>query len=78
MEASRTGVKGSRRALRARPYAVRKRKQYAVSAPGDLVQGDSMDLRPVPGVVFCLIRSHIPSQKRVAKRLICCCKLSDE
>src|SRR6185437_15673040 len=52
MEAPRTGVKGSRRALRVRPYAVRKPKQYAVSAPGDLVEVDTMDVRPVPGVVF--------------------------
>ena len=52
VEAPRTGVKGSRRALRIRPYAVRKPKQYAVAAPGDLVQVDTMDVRPVPGVVF--------------------------
>jgi transposase len=52
VEAPRTGVKGSRRALRVRPYAVRKPKQYAVSAPGDLVQVDTMDVRPVPGTVF--------------------------
>lgn len=52
VEAPRTGVKGSRRALRVRPYAVRKPKQYAVCAPGDLVQVDTMDVRPVPGTVF--------------------------
>jgi putative transposase len=52
VEAPRGGVKGSRRALRVRPYAVRKPKQYAVSAPGDLVQVDTMDVRPVPGTVF--------------------------
>ena len=52
VEAPRTGVKGSRRALRVRPYAVRKPKQYAVGAPGDLVQVDTMDERPVPGTVF--------------------------
>jgi putative transposase len=52
VEAPRPGVKGSRRALRARPYAVRKPKQYAVSQPGDLVEVDTMDVRPVPGVVF--------------------------
>jgi len=43
---------GSRRALRPRPYAVRKPKQYAVSQPGDLVQVDTLDVRPIPGVVF--------------------------
>lgn len=52
VEGPRTGVKGSRRALRVRPYAVRKPKQYAVSAPGDLVEVDTMDVRPVPGMVF--------------------------
>jgi len=52
VEAPRSRVPGSRRALRIRPYAVRKPKQYAVSAPGDLVEVDTMDVRPVPGVVF--------------------------
>lgn len=52
VEAPRTGGKGSRRALRVRPYAVRKPKQYAVSRPGDLVQVDTLEVRPVPGVVF--------------------------
>jgi putative transposase len=51
-EPPRSGVAGSRRALRPRPYAVRKPKQYAVSAPGDLVQVDTLDVRPIPGVVF--------------------------
>ena len=52
VEAPRTGVAGSRRTLRLRPYAVRKPKQYAVSRPGDLVQVDTMDVRPIPGRVF--------------------------
>jgi putative transposase len=52
LEPPRTGVPGSRRALRPRPYAVRKPKQYAVSQPGDLVQVDTLEVRPVPGVVF--------------------------
>jgi len=52
VEPLRSGVPGSRRALRPRPYAVRKPKQYAVSRPGDLVQVDTLDVRPVPGVVF--------------------------
>lgn len=41
-----------RRALRPRPYAIRKPKQYAVSRPGDLVQVDTLEVRPLPGVVF--------------------------
>jgi len=52
VEAPRSGVPGSRRALRSRPYAIRKPKQYAVSQPGDLVQVDTLDVRPLPGVVF--------------------------
>jgi transposase InsO family protein len=51
-EAPRTGVPGSRRALRPRPYAVRKPRQYAVSQPGDLVEVDTMDVRPLPGRGF--------------------------
>ena len=51
-EPLRPPVPGSRRPLRPRPYAVRKPKQYAVSRPGDLVQVDTLDVRPVPGVVF--------------------------
>jgi transposase InsO family protein len=52
VEPVRMGVPGSRRALRPRPYAVRKPKQYAVSEPGDLVEVDTLDVRPIPGVVF--------------------------
>jgi len=37
IEAPRRGAPGSRRALRSRPFAIRKPKQYAVSQPGDLV-----------------------------------------
>jgi putative transposase len=33
-----------------RPYAIRKPKEYAAAAPGDLVQVDTMHLTPVPGV----------------------------
>lgn len=52
VEPPRTGVPGSRRALRPRPYAVRKPRQYAVSEPGDLVEVDTVDVRPLPGVIF--------------------------
>ena len=52
VEAPHSGVPGSRRALRPRPYAVRKPKQYAVSQPGDLVEVDTMEVRPIPGRVF--------------------------
>lgn len=33
-----------------RPYGRRKPKDYVVTAPGDLVQIDTKDVRPVPGV----------------------------
>jgi len=37
---------------RPRPYAVRKPKSYLPAAPGDLVQVDSSDVRPMPGVYY--------------------------
>ncbi len=44
---------GSRRRwLRARPYAVRKPKEYWAMQPGDLVQVDTLDVRPLPGLVW--------------------------
>jgi hypothetical protein len=52
IEPPRTGVAGRRRALRSRPYAIRQPEQYAVSRPGDLVEVDTLDVRPLPGVVF--------------------------
>jgi putative transposase len=41
-----------RRGTQNRPWALRKPKDYAVERPGDLVQLDTMDLRPAPGVVL--------------------------
>lgn len=35
-----------------RPYAVRKPKDHTVQRPGDLVQVDTLDVRPLPGVVL--------------------------
>ena len=35
-----------------RPYAVRKPKEYPITVPGDLVELDTLDVRPLPGVVF--------------------------
>ena len=42
----------ARKRQRARPYAVRKPKQYQAKEPGDLVQVDTLDVRPLPGVVL--------------------------
>lgn len=36
----------------ARPYAIRKPKGYLVREPGDLVEVDTVDLRPLPGLVL--------------------------
>jgi putative transposase len=41
-----------RRGTVGRPWALRKPKDYAVSQPGDLVQLDTLDLRPSPNVVL--------------------------
>jgi len=41
-----------RRGTARRPWALRKPSDYAVQQPGDLVQLDTMDLRPSPGVVL--------------------------
>ena len=36
----------------ARPYAVRKPKEYQTAAPGDLIELDTLDVRPLPGVIL--------------------------
>jgi len=35
-----------------RPYAIRKPKDYRALEPGDIVEVDTVDLRPIPGVVL--------------------------
>lgn len=35
-----------------RPYAIRKPKEYIAKEPGDIVQVDTLDVRPLPGVKF--------------------------
>ena len=42
----------ARRQSRKRPYAVRKPKEYQAREPGDIVQVDTLDIRPLPGVVL--------------------------
>ena len=46
-----TGI-STRKRLWRRPHAVRKPKGYAVKEPGDLVQVDTLDVRPLPGVLL--------------------------
>jgi len=47
----RRSISARRRVCR-RPYAVRKPRDYRVREPGDLVQIDTLDVRPVAGVVL--------------------------
>lgn len=42
----------ARKGRRQRPYAIRKPKDYRARQPGDLVEVDTLDLRPLPGVVL--------------------------
>ena len=42
----------SRKRLRRRPYAIRKPKEYQAKLPGDIVQVDTLDIRPLPGVLL--------------------------
>ena len=50
-EPLRAGI-STRKRLWRRPYAVRKPKGYAVQEPGDLVQVDTLDVRPLPRMVL--------------------------
>lgn len=42
----------ARRKQRPRPYAVRKPKEYRAKDPGDIVEVDTLDVRPLPGLVL--------------------------
>jgi hypothetical protein len=44
-------------------YAIRKPKGYEIEVPGDLIQVDTMDLRPEPGKVF----KHFTARDVVSK-----------
>ena len=50
-EPPRSGIRIRRRPY-PRPYAVRKPKTYQPVLPGDIIQVDTVDLRPAPGVAF--------------------------
>ena len=50
-ETPRAGI-AVRRPRPARPYAIRKPRAYQAKLPGDIVQVDTLDLRPLPGVVL--------------------------
>ena len=42
----------ARKRQRKRPYAVRKPKEYVAEAPGDIVEVDTLDVRPLPGLIL--------------------------
>jgi putative transposase len=42
----------ARKRSRLRPYAVRKPKEYQAKQPGDIVELDTLDIRPLPGVLL--------------------------
>ena len=50
-EPPRQGI-SARKRQRARPYAVRKPKEYQALEPGDIVQIDTLDVRPLPDTVL--------------------------
>jgi putative transposase len=41
-----------RKRLKSRPYAIRKPKEYQSLLPGDLVELDTLDIRPLPGIIL--------------------------
>jgi putative transposase len=53
----------ARKRARLRPYGVRKPKGYEVSEPGDLVEIDTLDVRPYPGIV----RKHLTARDVVSR-----------
>jgi putative transposase len=56
-EPVRNHVLAHRRGLK-RPYGIRKPKDYPVKEPGDLVEIDTLDIRPLPGVVLKHFTAH--------------------
>jgi putative transposase len=50
-EPIRNHISARKRGFR-RPYATRKPKDYEVTQPGDLIQLDTLDIRPLPGRVL--------------------------
>jgi transposase InsO family protein len=50
VEPVRRAISATRRVRR--PYAIRKPKEYKPLIPGDLVEVDTLDIRPLPGVLL--------------------------
>ena len=53
----------ARKRQRKRPYAIRKPKDYDVEQMGDLVQLDTLDVRPLPGVSLKHLTAHDATSK---------------
>jgi putative transposase len=53
----------ARKSQRQRPYAIRKPKDYVVKEPGDMVEVDTLDVRPLPGMVL----KHFTARDVVSK-----------
>lgn len=53
----------ARKRLQKRPYAIRKPKEYVARGPGDIVQVDTMDVRPLPGVII----KHFSARDTISK-----------
>jgi putative transposase len=47
-----TNAISARKRSRSRPYAIRKPKEYQAISPGDIVELDTLDIRPLPGVLL--------------------------
>ncbi len=41
-----------------RPYAIRKPKEYVAKKPGDIVEVDTLDVRPLPGIILKHFTAH--------------------
>jgi putative transposase len=61
-EPVRNCVSAHRRSIK-RPYAVRKPKDYHIIEPGDLIQLDTLDIRPLPGVAL----KHFTAQDTISR-----------
>jgi len=48
----------AKKRARPRPYAVRKPKDYQVREAGDIVELDTLDIRPLPGVILKHFTAH--------------------
>jgi transposase InsO family protein len=64
VEPPTSGTIAVRRPRPPRPYAMRRPKDYRVQKPGDLVQVDTLDLRPLPGVTL----KHFTARDVVSRR----------